>query len=197
MGHSGEKTRKILWKNNVGEFYLWLALSQPSYATQALDALSAWLSEEKEKEELEQLIGKKANINKIISVFTCANHSILDPILKLVSLSDHIAKQLAQIPFLSLVLERLSNPNARIKLSLLKILKHVFNSVIFNLFSFFLSFLFLKKHLFFFNFLDGTFSRIYFKSNKSSHSKIIRERLSRSCQRNGYKNSSRKHKGCK
>lgn len=146
MGHSGEKTRKILWKNNVGEFYLWLALSQPSYATQALDALSAWLSEEKEKEELEQLIGKKANINKIISVFTCANHSILDPILKLVSLSDHIAKQLAQIPFLSLVLERLSNPNARIKLSLLKILKHILNSVIFIYFSFlsFFSF-FLKK----------------------------------------------------
>eukprot|EP01133_Synstelium_polycarpum_P006813 gene6813-7918_t len=126
LAHS-KKARPELWKHDGVVFYLDL-LQERYWQVNALDALAAWITDETPR--VEKIMSTKESINKLIMAFSTAESQsltgVLDPILKIVTTSQSVNVALGTSVFITKLLERLSHPNALVRLNLLKILSSLY-----------------------------------------------------------------------
>ena len=128
MAHSGKVGRKILWQNKGLQFYVSL-LSEPYWAVTALDAIFIWLQEETAKVE-EQLLRDDSAFSS--SVLQCFNESradafenLLEPLQKLLRLSQPLAAGLAHKSLFERSAVKLHAKKPLVRLNLLRVIRSI------------------------------------------------------------------------
>lgn len=130
MAHSGSKGRRYLWQNNGLAFYVSLLTDQYWQVT-ALDAILIWLQEETANVESHLLDG---NFTKaIVSCFNtnrlnAFDSNLLEPLLKLLRLSPHIAGSLARPEMFAGIAQRLGHKKAVVRLNLLRLVRTIMDT---------------------------------------------------------------------
>ncbi|EGG21702.1 putative protein serine/threonine kinase [Cavenderia fasciculata] len=126
LAHS-KKARAELWNHNGVEFYINL-LQERYWQVNALDSLAVWMADETSR--VEAIMSTKDNISKLTAAFASAESQsfvgVLDPILKIVSISKSVNVALGTGGFVQKLLDRLSHTNPLVRLNLLKILSSLY-----------------------------------------------------------------------
>lgn len=120
----------VLAENNGIEFYVALFSQRYPWQVQALEALAAWLAAEPDRvsKELSEIHRATAITDLFAHAQDDAFVNLLEPLLKIVQLSPSVARELVTTGFISHLRERLSHPNALVRVTLLKILKATYEA---------------------------------------------------------------------
>lgn len=127
LAHASKRSREELWKNNGLQQYLEL-LAMNYWQVNALDSIAVWLADETKK--VESVLHKPENVARLIALFSTAQSvsfvNILEPMLKILYISVVVNRDLGAGGLVPVLLERLSHPNALVRVNLLKILKVIY-----------------------------------------------------------------------
>jgi len=119
-----------LWKNNGLNFYVQLFSQGYPWQVQALEAIASWL--QMEPSRVNAVLAEKENVQAISSLFRdekdAAFVNLLEPLLKIIQASSLVARAVVKLGFLSSLRERLSHPNALVRVNMLKLLKAIFEA---------------------------------------------------------------------
>ncbi|KAF2480077.1 hypothetical protein BDY17DRAFT_327060 [Neohortaea acidophila] len=128
MAHSGKLGRKVLWQNRGLQFYVSL-LAEPYWAVTALDAIFIWLQEETAKVE-EQLLRTELGFSS--AVLQCFNETradafenLLEPLQKLLRLSQPLAASLAHRSLFERSAVKLHAKKPLVRLNLLRVIRSI------------------------------------------------------------------------
>jgi hypothetical protein len=122
------KIRADLWKSSGVQFYLDMFGQQFPWQVQAVDVLAEWLVDEPKKVApiLEE------NVNRFIDVFSAARDEaivgMLEPFNKMINASQSFNRALGASKFIPVIIAQLKHPNAQVRVSLLKILRSLFEN---------------------------------------------------------------------
>lgn len=127
MANAGKVSRRLLWQNQGMQMYLTL-LDDPYWRVSALESILAWMQDEPARVE-EVLLGA-AETESFIKCFCLAHGAsfarILEPLLKLLRLSQHFTAALGKPRFFKKLSEALSRDyEAVVKSNLLRMLRAV------------------------------------------------------------------------
>ncbi|KAH7331996.1 hypothetical protein KP509_20G062500 [Ceratopteris richardii] len=129
MAHASRITREQLKDNKGIELYLSL-LEDENWAVTALDSLAACLAFDNEQKKVEQALLKPEAIQKLIVFFQSSQEQflihILEPFLKMIIKSSRINVSLATSGLFPLLVARLDHQDAIVRLTLLKLIKAVY-----------------------------------------------------------------------
>ncbi|TKA78167.1 hypothetical protein B0A55_03894 [Friedmanniomyces simplex] len=127
MAHSGKVGRMVLWQNKGLQFYVSL-LADQYWAVTALDAIFIWLQEETHKVE-QHLLSTAAFADAITQCFNVSKadvfESLLEPLQKLLRLSQDVAASLAQRTLFERCAVKLHAKKPLVRLNLLRILRSI------------------------------------------------------------------------
>ncbi|MCO5557593.1 hypothetical protein L7F22_011159 [Adiantum nelumboides] len=129
MAHASRITREQLRANKGIELYLSL-LDDEYWAVTALDSLTACLAFDNEQKKVEQSLLKSEAIQKLVAFFQSSREQsfvhILEPFLKIITKSPRINVSLATSGLFPLLVARLDHQDAIVRLTLLKLIKAVY-----------------------------------------------------------------------
>ncbi|KAH7387775.1 hypothetical protein KP509_16G040500 [Ceratopteris richardii] len=129
MAHASRSTRELLRVNKGIELYLSL-LDDEFWAVTALDSLAVCLAFDNEQRKVEQLLLKSEAIQKLVGFFQSSREQsfvhILEPFLKIITKSPRINVSLATSGLFPLLVGRLDHQDALVRLTLLKLIKAVY-----------------------------------------------------------------------
>ncbi|KAI5067191.1 hypothetical protein GOP47_0017719 [Adiantum capillus-veneris] len=129
MAHASRVTREQLRANKGIELYLSL-LDDEYWAVTALDSLAACLAFDNEQKKVEQSLLKSEAIQKLVAFFQSSREQsfvhILEPFLKIITKSPRINVSLATSGLFPLLVARLDHQDAIVRLTLLKLIKAVY-----------------------------------------------------------------------
>ncbi|XP_024396250.1 MAP3K epsilon protein kinase 1 isoform X2 [Physcomitrium patens] len=129
MAHASRTTRELLRTNRGLDFYLSL-LDDEVWAVTALDSLAVCLAHDNEQRKVEQALLQKDALQRLVAFFqSCGAPSfvhILEPFLKIISKSVRLNTALAVSGLTPLLVARLENQDAIARLTLLKLIRAVY-----------------------------------------------------------------------
>ncbi|MCO5580002.1 hypothetical protein L7F22_033868 [Adiantum nelumboides] len=129
MAHASRITREQLRANKGIELYLSL-LDDEYWAVTALDSLTVCLAFDNEQKKVEQSLLKSEAIQKLVAFFQSSREQsfvhILEPFLKIITKSPRINVSLATSGLFPLLVARLDHQDALVRLTLLKLIKAVY-----------------------------------------------------------------------
>ncbi|XP_024384674.1 MAP3K epsilon protein kinase 1 [Physcomitrium patens] len=129
MAHASRTTRELLRRNRGLEVYLAL-LDDELWAVTALDSLAVCLAHDNEQRKVEQALLQKESVQRLVAFFqSCGAPSfvhILEPFLKIISKSVRLNSALAVSGLTPLLVARLENQDAIARLTLLKLIRAVY-----------------------------------------------------------------------
>lgn len=119
-----------LWKNNGLTFYIKLFNQGYPWQVQALEAIASWLQVDPSR--VSPVLAEKENAQAITYLFRdekdAAFVNLLEPLLKIIQASPLVARAVVNLGFLTTLRERLSHPNALVRVNMLKLLKAIFEA---------------------------------------------------------------------
>ncbi|KAG0567805.1 hypothetical protein KC19_7G162400 [Ceratodon purpureus] len=129
MAHASRTTRDKLRENKGLEIYLSL-LDDEIWAVTALDSLAVCLAHDNEQRKVEQTLLQKEAVHRLVVFFqSCGGPTfvhILEPFLKIISKSVKLNTALAVSGLTPLLVARLEHQDAIARLTLLKLIKAVY-----------------------------------------------------------------------
>ncbi|XP_074559829.1 MAP3K epsilon protein kinase 1-like [Curcuma longa] len=129
MAHASRNSREQLRAHGGLDVYLNL-LEDEAWAGIALDSIAVCLAHDNEQRKVEQTLLKKESIHKLVKYFcNCPEQyfaHILEPFLKIITKSPRINTAMATNGLTTLLVARLEHQDAIARLSLLKLIKAVY-----------------------------------------------------------------------
>ncbi|XP_076950599.1 MAP3K epsilon protein kinase 1-like isoform X2 [Bidens hawaiensis] len=129
MAHASRNSREQLRAHDGMDVYLNL-LEDQLWSVTALDSIAVCLAHDNDNKKVEQALLKKDSIQKLVKFFQCCPEQfflhILEPFLKIITKSSRINTTLAVNGLTPLLISRLDHQDAIARLSLLKLIKAVY-----------------------------------------------------------------------
>ncbi|KAL9664752.1 hypothetical protein QQ045_020159 [Rhodiola kirilowii] len=129
MAHASRNSREQLRAHGGLDVYLSL-LDDEYWSVTALDSIAVCLAHDNDNRKVEQALLKKEAVQKLVKFFQCCPEQhfvhILEPFLKIITKSSRINTTLAVNGLTPLLIARLDHQDAIARLSLLKLIKAVY-----------------------------------------------------------------------
>ncbi|CAI9275313.1 unnamed protein product [Lactuca saligna] len=129
MAHASRNSREQLRAHGGMDVYLSL-LEDQLWSVTALDSIAVCLAHDNDNKKVEQALLRKESVQKLVRFFQCCPEQfflhILEPFLKIITKSIEINKTLAVNGLTPLLISRLNHQDAIARLTLLKLIKAVY-----------------------------------------------------------------------